>query len=501
MRGSAPGRAEGRDGGVGNVGNVERMGRRGLTTRVALLAGFGGLLALLALSGLDAALVLAQIQARNTAIRRAYLERSRSLERIRAMLYLSGTYVRDYLLDPDAAKAEASRASLAGTRRQIEGDLASYGRRLRRDEAEPFQGLRQELDGYWSSLEPVLSWDPRQRRQQGYSFLRDVVYPRRTGMLNVADRIAAVNDKQLDRGDQELARLFAGFRVRLALTLAATLALGALVAAASMRHILHLEAQTTGHLADLGQARREGQELAARLVETQENERRALARELHDAVGQSLSAVLMELRNLGALLGSERSEPSQPEVGGSAGKDESAGRALERAGNEGSAGRELRSHMATIRGLVEGAVEMVRNMALMLRPSMLDDLGLVPALQWQAREVSRRTGMLVHVAADELPEGLPDEYRTCIYRVAQEALANASKHSQAQAVRITLQVAGGGVRLAVQDDGRGFHTAQVRGLGLLGIQERAANLGGTLQVASEPGRGTLLAVTLPVQAS
>jgi signal transduction histidine kinase len=448
-------------------------GRRGLTTRVALLAGFGGLLALLALSGLQAALVVSQIQARNSAIRRAYLERSRSLEQIRANLYLSGTYVRDYLLEPDAAKADASRASLAGTRRQIGADLASYGQRLERDEQVPFQGLRRELDGYWRSLDPVLSWGPRQRREQGYSFLRDVVYPRRTGMLSLADRIAAVNDRQLDRGDQELARLFAGFRLRLALTLAATLLLGALVAAASMRHILYLEAQTAGHLEELVQARREGQELSARLVETQENERRALSRELHDAVGQSLSAVLMELRNLGAILPPEGPERSAPAA--------------------------RQAHLATIRRLVEGAVEMVRNMALMLRPSMLDDLGLVPALQWQAREVSRRTGMLVHVSADELPEGLPDEYRTCIYRVVQEALANAGRHSQGQAVRITLQAAGGGVRLAVQDDGRGFPAAQVRGLGLLGIQERVANLGGTLQVASEPGRGTILSVSLPLR--
>ncbi len=477
----------------GSVRGAAAGRRRGLTTRVALLAGFGGLLALLALSGLQAALVVSQIQARNSAIRRAYLERSRSLEQIRANLYLSGTYVRDYLLEPDAAKADASRTSLAGTRRQIGADLASYGQRLQRDEQVPYQGLRQELDGYWRSLEPVLSWGPRQRREQGYSFLRDVVYPRRTGMLSLADRIAAVNDRQLDRGDQELARLFAGFRLRLSLTLAATLLLGALVAAASMRHILYLEAQTAGHLEELVQARREGQELAARLVETQENERKALSRELHDAVGQSLSAVLMELRNLGAIL-----PPEGPER--SAGPPAAAG--------DGSSGaepaeaprrREVRSHLATIRRLVEGAVEMVRNMALMLRPSMLDDLGLVPALQWQAREVSRRTGMLVHVSADELPEGLPDEYRTCIYRVVQEALANAGRHSQGRAVRITLQAAGGGVRLAVQDDGRGFPAAQVRGLGLLGIQERVANLGGTLQVASEPGRGTILSVSLPLR--
>lgn len=441
--------------------------RRGLTTRVALLVGFGGLLALLALSGMDAALVLSQIQTRNTAIRRAYVERSRRLEQIRAMLYLSGTYVRDYLLEPDAALAEASRASLAATRRQIEGGLASYGQRLQRDERQPFEGLRQELDAYWRSLDPVLTWGSLQRRQQGYAFLRAVVYPRRTQMLHLADLIAAANDRLLERGDQELARLFGGFRLRLAATLAATLLLGALVAAASMRRILHLEAQTTGHLAALTQARREGQELSARLVETQESERRALARELHDAVGQSLSAVLMELRNLGAVLPPGTGEP--------------------------------RRHADTIRRLVEGAVEMVRNMALMLRPSMLDDLGLVPALEWQAREVSRRTGMSVTVTAADLPDDLPDEHRTAVYRMAQEALANAARHAQARSVTIKLALAGSKLRLDVRDDGRGFDAARGRGMGLLGIQERAANLGGALTVESAPARGTLLTVTLPLR--
>jgi len=324
-----------------------------LTARLALIVGFGGLLALLALSGLDALEVLAQIQGRNDAIRRDFVLRSRSLEQIRAMLYLSGTYVRDYLLEPDPGKAAAYRASLADTRRQIDAHLAAYGRLLRADEREPFRVLGQELGAYWQSLDPVLGWGPRQRREQGYSFLRDQVFPRRTGMLKLADRIAAVDERQLDASAGSLAELFASSRRRLILTLAATLVLGLLLAAATIRRILHLEEQTATHLRDLAQARSEQKELSARLVAAQENERRALSRELHDAVGQSLSAVLMELRNLAAVL------PPEP--------------------------ADLRMHAETIRRVVEGAVDQVRNMALMLRPSMLDDLGLVAALEWQAR--------------------------------------------------------------------------------------------------------------------
>ena len=108
---------------------------------------------------------------------------------------------------------------------------------------------------------------------------------------------------------------------------------------------------------------------AARLVAAQEDERRAISRELHDEVGQSLSAVLVELRNLSAGLGIRSAEQSH-------------------------------GHVETVKSLVEGAVRVIRNMALLLRPSMLDDLGLIPALKWQARECAKRTSMNVSVAAD-----------------------------------------------------------------------------------------------------
>ncbi len=431
------------------------------------MAGFGGLLVLLALSGLDGLAVLSQVQSRNTAIRRGYMERSRSLERIRDMVYLSGTYVRDYLLEPAPARAEAFRANLDDIHRQIGAQLLVYGRLSGAEETQPLRFLQGELDAYWRSLAPVLAWGPQQRREQGYAFLRDQVFPRRTGMLSLADRIAAINERQVEVADQRMARLFVRFRRWLGAILAASLALGALLAAASTRSILHLQAETARHLARLEEARQEGRELSARLVAAQEHERKAVSRDLHDAVGQSLSAVLMELHNLAAVL------PPAPRGGPVA-------------------------HLETIRRLVERCVEVVRNMALTLRPSMLDDLGLVPALEWQAREASRRTGMMVHVAADELGDELPEDYRTCIYRVVQEALTNCARHSQAGEVWITLRAGDGAIRLSVRDDGRGFAAGRERGLGLLGAEERVANLGGRLQVASEPGQGALLSAALPL---
>jgi signal transduction histidine kinase len=229
---------------------------------------------------------------------------------------------------------------------------------------------------------------------------------------------------------------------------------------------LKLEAHAQTRFQEVSEARKQLTDLSARLVQVQETERRALARELHDEVGQALSAVLLELRNLSAALAKRSPEQANTQV-------------------------------ETIKSLVEGTVGVVRNMSLLLRPSMLDDLGLVPALRWQARETSKRTGMDISVATERIPEDLPDEYKTCIYRVVQEALHNCSRHSHATTVRVRVQQDPGGLTLTVQDDGQGFDVRQSKGMGLLGIEERVSHLGGTTRVHSEPGHGAILTVTLP----
>ena len=288
-------------------------------------------------------------------------------------------------------------------------------------------------------------------------------------MLDIANRIDSINEQQLSAGNQRDAGLLSSFQNRLTLTLFVTVVLGMGMAAFSMRKILKLESHAHSQYEEVVQARKQLENLSARLVQAQETERRSLARELHDEVGQALSAVLVELRNLSIGL------PSQSE-------------------------EQLSKHLETIKGLVENTVRMVRNMSLLLRPSMLDDLGLIPALQWQAREVSRRTCMDVTVSTDLVSDDLPDEYKTCIYRVVQEALHNCSAHSQATAVRIKVEQELERLTLSIRDNGKGFDVKQSKGLGLLGIEERAAHLGGKCQIHSKLGSGTTLAIELPFRA-
>jgi len=151
--------------------------------------------------------------------------------------------------------------------------------------------------------------------------------------------------------------------------------------------------------------------------------------------------------------------------------------------------------------MVEISVAMVRNMALLLRPSMLDDLGLEAAIGWQASQISRATGVRIQIEAAGIPEELPEEHKICVFRVVQEALNNVCKHARATSAEIHLRGQGERLAVTVRDDGRGFRTPHQSGLGLLGIHERVESLGGTMTVRSEPGKGATLEISLPLPRS
>jgi signal transduction histidine kinase len=436
-------------------------------SQVVLLASFGGMLGLMLFAGIDSLSAFRQVQSRNVQIRQTFLLRNRALEEIRSALYQSGTFTRDYLLETDAARAETYRVSLQSIRRQMDAALARYSRSLDASEEPPFDALGARIADYWKALDPVFHWNAEEKTTRTDAFMHRELFPRRATTLEIADRIAAVNEQELNNGDERLKEIFDKFRYRLGVMLAVTLGIGVMLAAATTRHILRLARDADLRYHQVAEAQRELKELSARLVDAQEQERRAISRELHDEVGQSLSALLMELGNLGAVAPGDA---------------------------------ELRRYVESIRKLAESSVHVVRNMALLLRPSMLDDLGLVPALQWQARELSKRTGMAVTVDAESVADDLPEEHKTCIYRVVQEALHNCARHAFARSVRILVVQENKRIRLTVLDDGQGFDSAHVRGLGLLGMEERVTHLGGRFHLQSEPGRGTELRIEIPLAA-
>lgn len=408
--------------------------------------------------------ILTQIQNRSRSIERRFLERSRTLNEIRSALYLSGTLFRDYVLDQDSNRSEAQLRRLDQIRREMDRRLEEYDSGTPAEASEASERLKAEMEAYWQLLNPALSWNAERRKSDGYQFLRDKVFNRRTAVLDLATQVAALNERQLLSGQAEVAALFAGFRRQVRLTLGGAVGLGVCLALLAGWRILNLEREAAERFSQMEHARSELRELSARLVEVQENERRVIARELHDEVGQSLSAVLWEGANLNAAV---------------------------------RAGEPCQQHIDAIRSLTERSLRTIRNVSLLLRPSMLDDLGLMPALEWQAREVSRRTDLQVTIEDRGFSGALPEEHKTCVYRVVQEALHNAERHAEGKRVTVVIGQQQGRLGFTIQDDGRGFDPGRHKGLGLLGMEERVTTLGGTFSVASQPGLGTTVSISLP----
>jgi signal transduction histidine kinase len=431
---------------------------------LVLSLGFGGLLLFLLAAATGTLVVLDHARQEEAYLRKAFLERLGSLDQIRAGIYLSGTYVRDFLLSPDPRSGEAQTTRLAGLERETRSALEAYARSLDPRERQPFLALESEIEAYWSVLDRTLAWSSEERTRLRYAFFYDELVPRRTAMLQIADRIAAVNAQGLTRAEERLSESSVGLRRSLLLTFGVTLFGGLALALLTVAYTIRLERELKRRLDENARARTDLQELSSRLLRAQENERRALARELHDEVGQSLSAILMEAENAGC---------------------------AEQAG-------ELRLHLASIRTLAERTANEVRDLALLLRPSMLDDFGLVPALNWHGRETGKRTGLNVVVSAEEAVDDLPEEHTTCIYRMVQEAVNNAARHAKARTVEVVVRREAERVVFSVQDDGAGFDASFVRGLGLLGMEERVRRLGGRLRIDSQPGRGTSIAAELPL---
>lgn len=230
------------------------------------------------------------------------------------------------------------------------------------------------------------------------------------------------------------------------------------------------------------EAQRVKSSLLDRVIAAQEEERRRIARELHDETSQAITSLIIGLRVL---------EEGHPDV---------------------------RQTSSELRGLASGTLDEIHGLILELRPRALDELGLVPALRRYVEDFSQKTGIRTDFQAVGGGERLPQRVETCLYRIVQEALTNVARHSGASTASVVLDVRGGlvggtnhaggplhagGTRQAtaiIEDDGRGFDQAQVgrRSLGIAGMRERVALLDGTLQIESSPDSGTAVFVKIPL---
>jgi signal transduction histidine kinase len=264
-------------------------------------------------------------------------------------------------------------------------------------------------------------------------------------------------------------RRHAAFRDDLRRLLWQSLLLGLIVALTVVGRLRVLERRSEEQRSIAEKAERRMRQLSQRLVATQEEERKSLSRELHDHVAQVLTALRMELGRI------ER--------------------------NRSPADARLGAAVSECKQLVNQMFRTVRDLALGLRPSMLDDFGLRAALEWHLRDVTRRYGVDVELNMEGNLETLPDRFQTCVYRAIQEALTNCVRHARARSITVNVTGHDDGLDVSVTDDGVGFDSVQRReGLGLRGIEERVKELDGVVTITSRPGHGTKLAIHLPLQA-
>jgi signal transduction histidine kinase len=217
------------------------------------------------------------------------------------------------------------------------------------------------------------------------------------------------------------------------------------------------------------------QQKAIQILHVQEEERKRISRELHDEVGQAVVAINTYLAV------SQRDSPAEQDS-------------------------VLRDKIAGIETLLLAAMNRVHSFARELRPAVLDDLGLVPALRSYLKEYSERTGILVHFERSARDAPLTTEQKTALFRIAQESLNNVARHAQATEVEISLRLVKNGLQLRVKDNGKGFTEdaptgAEKKRLGLLGMQERVRLLRGRFLVRSAPGAGTTVVAEIPLHSA
>jgi signal transduction histidine kinase len=446
------------------------------STLFVLAIGFSILIALIASIGFGA------VQRADTIYREiqnaedSYSETETFRQRISTDIYLADILLRDYLMDPSSQNASHTRQDLLVIRNSLQERLDLLSKRMTKTDRLVL--LRNEVQVYWDSLNPVFEWTAKQTAERSWIFLARSVLPRRQAIVDLVGEIGKINAENLEIERQRLKSRQAVLHRFLLETMSVALIIGSLVALLTIYRVLALERRHAMQRRQIEETQNDLRRLSRRLVQAHEVERKALSRELHDEIGQMMTALGITLRNL------ETQFTKQLSV-------------------HNSDGPAFLKRMEDAKRLNADVIHAVHDLAMGLRPSMLDDFGLEAALQWQGREFSRHTGVPASVKVDGAIDNLTDEQRTCIYRIVQEALTNCARHANARNVIVSVRTVRNGVFVKIQDDGVGFDASDSNrsGLGLLSIQERVQELDGKVRIISEIPKGTTIQVKLPVGAA
>src|SRR5262245_24651660 len=411
-----------------------------------LFIGFGALIIVTAVLGIGATRRADAIY-RDMRIAQETYSQTESFRRgIATDMYLADILVRDYLMDPTPESVPRHRMELVAIRDSLQQRVDQLSGLIPEENTSRIALLQEEVEAYWDSLDPIFEWTPKEKADRSWAFLARRVLPRREAVVSLAKEMANLNNEVLQRERQKLENSQKVLHDFLMQMMVLALAFGICVALLTTHRVIVLERKHDAQRKQIEDNQNNLRRLSNRLVQAQEIERAALSRELHDEVGQMMTALGIELGNLENM-------------------------------RTGSGDAFIR-RLAEVRRLNTDSVRAIRDLAMGLRPSMLDDLGLEAALQWQGREFSRHTGVPATVHVHGPLDVLTEPQRTCIYRVVQEALTNCARHANAKNVLVSISTRPESVFVVVKDDGAGFSSAAPLrgGLGLLGMRERVEAL-------------------------
>ncbi len=428
--------------------------------------GLGLLLLIIGLSGVASIQETRRIHEQILSVEDGYRKMENVVEAIRSETYRIAILRRDRLLASRGPASADYTKALSELRSSVESNLEQLRSLRQAQEGKSFERLEAAIRTYVATV--AAEFHENRVDQSEFDAVNDQAQSQRSRIFAVAGELSRLNEENFESRRRALNQSVQSLQNDIWETMLTALLVGAVIAGGSVFRISALEKESAEQQKATRQAEERLRQLSQQLVSSQEQERKSLSRELHDEIGQLLTALRMELGN------------------------------LERARSSTGSGFDL--HLDQAKKLAESTLRSTRDIAMGLRPAMLDELGLGPAIEWQAREFSRRCGTPVQLELDGDLSDLSDRHRTYLYRIVQEGLTNCARHAQPKNVRVRLKDGEGQLSLTVEDDGSGFDqkgNSVAYGLGLLGIAERVRELSGRMAIKSGLGKGTRLEVVLP----
>ncbi len=437
--------------------------------RAALALGFCVTLGLWIYTGYSFTARISRVQQQATEVAARYTRAQELLSTVRAQVLSTAVRVRDALLDPDVNAQAAHREEVEASYHVMSMALDDYEPVVASGgEAAQIERLLAEVKQFHEKSTTVLAEAAGGSPAAVRETLNAHIAPRREAALSISDEIQALNRQAFIQQQKDIAEIHRVAELQSRRGLGAALVIGLGVVLLTSVYASRLESRLRQQLHRDARISRELHDTANKLIGAQEEERRTIARELHDEVGQVLTAIKVELT------------------------------VAQRSITAGASAEAL----AEAHTITDGALQTVRNLAQLLHPAALDDLGLPAAIDASLRGLARRHDLRAELHQVGMAERLPRDVELAAYRIVQEAITNVVKHAHARECHVHLTHLPDRLLVEVEDDGIGFRgdtesVSTERGLGLVSVRERASRLGGTFNILSAPGEGTRLVVSLP----